>query len=90
MNAWLRLFAAPVLLAAVGCAAFRAGAAEDYDLGNAPPKQFANDAAVCAKLAEADQRNFGIAGDMDPTHATYNRMFDSCMRASGYRRKPEP
>ena len=23
------------------------------------------------------------------THSTFNRMYDACMRASGYRRKPE-
>lgn len=90
MKPCLLMLATPALLFVVGCATFRAGAAEDYDRGQAPPPRFANDAAVCAKLAEADQRNLGIGGDIDPTHATYNRMFDACMRASGYRHKPEP
>jgi hypothetical protein len=31
-----------------------------------------------------------MGGEHDPTHATYNRMFDACMRASGYLRKQAP
>lgn len=88
MNTSLLMLAAPALLAVVSCAAFKAGAAEDYDRGQAPQPQFLNDAKVCANLAEADQKKFGMGGEMDPTHATYNRMFDACMRASGYQHKP--
>jgi hypothetical protein len=90
MNVGPLIFAIPALLTIASCSTFKASAAEDYESGNGQAKQFANDAAVCAKLAEADQHNFGVGGDIDPTHATYNRMFDACMRASGYRRKPEP
>ena len=84
------LLAAATLFVGVGCATFKAGAADDYDRGQVPAPKFAKDGEVCAKLAEADQKEFGMGGDIDPTHATYNRMFDACMRASGYRRKPEP
>jgi len=90
MNPYPLLLAAATLLVGVGCASFKAGAAEDYDAGPAPAPQFTKDGEVCAKLAEADQKEFGAGGTMDPTHATYNRMFDACMRASGYRRKQEP
>jgi hypothetical protein len=78
------------LFVVVGCTSFATRTAEDYDRGQTPQPQFVKDGEVCARQAEADQRKFGIGGDMDPTHATYNRMYDACMRASGYRRKPEP
>lgn len=84
------LLAAVTLLAGVGCATFKAVAADDYDRGRTPAPQFAKDGELCAKFAEADQKEFGVGGEFDPTHATYNRMFDACMRASGYQRKPEP
>ncbi|HEV3239644.1 MAG TPA: hypothetical protein VG429_04520 [Casimicrobiaceae bacterium] len=90
MNRCLLMLAASMLLAIVGCATFKAATAEDYDRGDAQQTQFAKDAEVCAKLADADQRKFGVGGELDPTHATFNRMFDACMRASGYRRKPAP
>lgn len=88
MNPCLLMAAAPMLFAFVACASLTPLAAEDYEGGDAHPAQFANDAAVCTKLSETDQRNLGFGGDIDPTHATYNRMFDACMRASGYRHKP--
>jgi len=84
------MLAIPALFIIVGCASFATRAAADYDRGQAPQPQFVKDSEVCAKQAEADQSRFGIGGDIDPTHATYNRMYDACMRASGYRRKPEP
>ena len=90
MQAHRWLLAAATLFVGVGCATFKAAAAEDYDRGKAPEHQFAKDGEICAKRAEADQKEFGLGGEYDPTHATYNRMFDACMRASGYRRKPEP
>lgn len=90
MSAYPLLFAAlPALLVCVGCAVFKARAPEDYDRGQTPASQFAKDGEMCAKVADADQTRFGAGGDIDPTHATYNRMFDACMRASGYRRKPQ-
>lgn len=84
MNRCLLMVAAPAVFAVVSCATY------EYERGDATPAQFKSDTAVCAKLAEADQRNFGMAGEMDPTQATYNRMFDACMRASGYQRKSAP
>ena len=87
MNGRLPMLAAPALLVVIGCATFAARTANDYELGQAPRPQFVKDNEVCAKQAEADQRRFGIGGEMDPTHATYNRMYDACMRASGYQRK---
>jgi len=90
MNTQLMLLVGAALLGTVACATLKGGAAGDYERGSASAPQFAKDGETCAKQAEADQKQFGIGGDMDPTHSTYNRMFDACMRASGYRRKQEP
>jgi hypothetical protein len=87
MPAACALFAPVLLVIVTGCASFAARTAADYEQGPAPRPQFVKDNEVCAKQAEADQRRFGIGGDMDPTHATFNRMYDACMRASGYPRK---
>jgi hypothetical protein len=90
MNTQLLLLVMAALLGAVGCATLKGGAAGDYERGNASASQFAKDGETCAKQAEADQKQFGVGGEHDPTHSTYNRMFDACMRASGYTRKQEP
>ena len=84
MNRSLLMLGMAAALAVVSCSTFSAA---DYDRGQTPPQQFANDAQVCSKLAESDQKRYGMGGDIDPTQATYNRMFDACMRASGYRKK---
>ena len=88
MSTRLPLLAISLLLFAIGCARFAARTADDYDQGQAPRPQFIKDNEVCAKQAEADQGKFGIGGEWDQTHATFNRMYDACMRASGYQRKP--
>ena len=90
MNPCLLVLIAAALFAGAGCAALRSATTEDYERGDASQQHFASDAAVCAKLAEADQRNLGMGGEFDPTQATYSRMFDACMRASGYQRKSGP
>jgi hypothetical protein len=81
------MLAAPALLFVLGCAQYAVRTAEDYDQGQAPRPQFVKDNEACARQAQVDQRKFGIGGEMDPTHATFNRMYDACMRASGYQRK---
>lgn len=90
MNRYLLPLAAAALLIGVGCSSFNAKGTDDYDRGQAPASRFSKDGEICAKQAETDQKQFGMGGEYDPTHTTYNRMFDACMRASGYRRKPEP
>ena len=85
----MHLLAAPALLVVIGCASIAKRTADDFDPGTAPRSQFAKDADVCARQADADQRRFGIGGDIGASHATYNRMYEGCMRASGYQRKPE-
>ena len=60
--------------------------ADDYDPGSTPRAQFLNNASICEKQAETDQKQLGF-GPYDPRQGTYNRMFDACMRASGYARK---
>ena len=81
------MFAAPALLLVIGCAQYAARTAEDYDQGQTPRPQFVKDNEACARQAQVDQRKFGIGGEWDQTHATFNRMYDACMRASGYQRK---
>jgi len=71
-----------------GCAATSVRTADDYDPGSTPQAQFQKGASLCDKQAESDEKNMGT-GALDPTHSTYNRMFDACMRASGWTRKPE-
>ena len=87
MNPRLPLLPMAALMVVIGCATYAARTADDYDQGQAPRPQFVKDNEACARQAEADQRRFGIGGEMDPTHATFNRMYDACMRASGYQRK---
>jgi hypothetical protein len=82
-----QMLVVPALLFIVGCATHAARTVDDYDHGQASRPQFVKDNEACARQAEVDQRKFGIGGDMDPTHATFNRMYDACMRASGYQRK---
>jgi hypothetical protein len=89
MIARLHFFAAPVLIVAIGCTTFAQRTAADYERGQAPQPQFVRDNEACARQSEVDQMKFGIGGDLDVTHATFNRMYDACMRASGYRPKPK-
>jgi hypothetical protein len=63
--------------------------ADDYEPGSTPQAQFAKGASLCDKQAETDEKNMG-RGPLDPTHSTYNRMFDACMRASGFTLKRAP
>ena len=69
------------------CASTEVRTADDYDPGKTPRDQFLREATLCDKQAETDQKNLGT-GPYDPRQATYNRMFDACMRAFGYARKP--
>jgi len=87
VNVRLPTLVAAALLVVIGCATYAARTADDYDQGQAPRPQFVKDNEACARQAEVDQRKFGIGGEMDPTHATFNRMYDACMRASGYQRR---
>jgi len=72
----------------VGCSSFAARTMNDYDQGGVSSAKFSKDSEACDKQATADQRTMG-AGSMDPSHGTYNRMYDACMRASGYQPKPK-
>jgi len=85
----LHVLAAPALIVAIGCTTFASRTAADYERGQTPNPQFVKDSEVCTKQSEIDQRKLGIGGELDLTHATFNRMYDACMRASGYQRKPE-
>lgn len=85
MKHGLRAIAAAVALS--GCASTAELTADDYDPGATPRTQFLSNAHMCEQQAEADHKKFGM-GPMDPTHGTFNRMYDGCMRSSGYTRKP--
>ena len=84
----LHLLAAPALIVAIGCTTFAPRTVADYERGQTADPQFVKDSEVCTKQSEIDQKRLGLWGELDPTHATFNRMYDACMRASGYRRKP--
>ncbi len=75
-----------VVLLVAGCASVRTSA--DYEPGAADKAKFQRDSAVCERQAEADQKNIGL-GTMDVMQNTFNRMYDACMRASGYAAKPK-
>ncbi len=79
-------FCLSVALLAAGCASVRTSG--DYEPGAADKAKFQKDSAVCERQAEADQKSIGL-GPMDVTQSTFNRMYDACMRASGYARKPQ-
>ena len=89
MSVFRRLppFFAWAALAMMGCASTEVRTVDDYDPGSTPQGQFEKGAALCDKQAETDEKNMGT-GPLDPSHSTYNRMFDACMRASGWTRKP--
>ena len=70
------------------CASMGPRTASDYDKGTATDAQFRKDVIACEKQAEASGKEFGL-GPYDPTSGAYNRMFDMCMRTSGYARKPQ-
>jgi hypothetical protein len=83
----MKLFAsvASIVLAsfAAACGSTEVRTADHYDPGQTPRAQFLREAGNCDKQAEADQKLLGY-GPYDPSQSTYNRMFDACMRASGY------
>ena len=83
----------PLAVAAIvgvsACASMSEYTEADYEQGSAPAAKFASDARACEKQAEAHGKEHGY-GPYDPTHGAYNRMYDACMRSSGYPRKKLP
>jgi len=84
-----RMLAATAAICLAACTSMAARSAADYERGSTAEAQFRKDAAACEKQAEASAKEFGY-GPYDPTHGAYNRMFDMCMRTSGYSFKPQP
>ena len=84
--AYWRTHAAIVAIAVAGCTSMAARTTADYDPGSAATEKLAKDADACARQAEAHQKEYGL-GPYDPTHGSYNWMYDSCMQAGGYQRK---
>ena len=81
-----RLMCAALAAIITGCAVNAVHTAADFDRGDAAADKLAKDADSCAKQAEAHQKDYGF-GPYDPTHGSYNWMYDSCMQAGGYQRK---
>jgi hypothetical protein len=81
-----RMYAALAAIAFSGCAVTAVRTAADFERGNAAAEKLTKDADSCAKQAEAHQKEYGF-GPYDPTHGSYNWMYDSCMQAGGYQRK---
>jgi hypothetical protein len=73
-------------IAVTGCTSMAVRTAANYDPGSAAAEKLAKDADACARQAEAHQKEYGL-GPYDPTHGSYNWMYDSCMQAGGYQRK---
>ncbi|HEX7271904.1 MAG TPA: hypothetical protein VF420_07125 [Casimicrobiaceae bacterium] len=82
----LRLLCFAIL--ATGCSSLTARTAADYERGGVPEAKFKKDADSCDKQAAAHQKEFGN-GQFDPSKAPYNRMYDMCMRSSGYQLKAQ-
>jgi len=80
------LVALVATLVAVGCASMKAYTADDYDRAGATSEKYYKDSRACDKQAEAHGTEHGF-GPYDPTNGAYNRMYDACMRSSGYTRK---
>jgi hypothetical protein len=81
-----QMLAVFVVIVAAGCASMAARMPEDYDRGSASAQKFGKDSDSCVKQAEAHQKEHGY-GPYDPTHGSYNYMYDLCMRSSGYQRR---
>ena len=64
----------------------KAYTADDYDRAGATSEKYYKDSRACDKQAEAHGKEHGY-GPYDPTSGAYNRMYDACMRSSGYARK---
>jgi len=75
-----------VAIAIAGCTSMAMHTAADYDRGSKSAEKLAKDADACARQAEAHQKVYGF-GPYDPTHGSYNWMYDACMQAGGYPRK---
>jgi hypothetical protein len=88
-NGRWQMQAALAAIAVAGCATMAAHTAANFDRGGAPAEKFAKDVDSCTKQAEAHGKEYGM-GPYDPTHGSYNFMYDSCMQAGGYERKGPP
>lgn len=80
------LLVAAVAMATTACSSMKAYTADDYDRGGATSEKYYKDSRACDKQAEAHGTEHGF-GPYDPTNGAYNRMYDACMRSSGYIRK---
>ena len=79
---------ASIAILVVGCSQMTARTANDYERGSTPDPKFSKDAEACEKQAAAHQKEFGN-GPYDQLRGPYNRMYDMCMKSSGYQLKPQ-
>jgi hypothetical protein len=85
-----RGYSAIAMLLIAGCTSMAAHTPANYERGAVTQEKFDKDTDSCARQAEAHTKQYGM-GPYDPTHGSYNFMYDSCMQASGYaRKKPAP
>ena len=77
-----------IVLLATACGGITPRTASDYERGSAAEAKFQKDAEACEKQATAHQKEFG-GGQFDPSRGPYNRMYDMCMRSSGYQLKAQ-
>jgi hypothetical protein len=73
---------------AEGCGGVTARTGADYERGGATEAKFQADAEACEKQAVGHQKEFGY-GPYDLGKGPYNRMYDMCMKQSGYALKPK-
>jgi hypothetical protein len=76
-------------LSVAGCNSMAERTSSDYDKGTAGDARYQQDVRACEKQAEANAKEHGM-GPYDPTHGSYNWMYDVCMQSSGYTRRPKP
>jgi hypothetical protein len=83
----LRLLLALVTaIVTTACTSMKPLTGDDFDRGGATSEKYYKDSRACDKQAEAHGKEHGY-GPYDPTAGAYNRMYDACMRSSGYTRK---
>jgi hypothetical protein len=73
-------------LSIVGCNSMAIRTSADYDKGAFSDSRYQQDVRACEKQAEGNAKEHGM-GPYDPTHGSYNWMYDVCMRTSGYERR---
>ena len=77
------------LLVLGGCSSFSEETSDAFAPGTASPEQFSRDSAACEMSAGGRQSMDGMGGmaGIAQYYASYNKVYDPCMRAKGYQHK---